>query len=144
MGKASGKKKRDDDVLRAGDIVPPYGDDAGAEVRPRKRKSARKKASTPQRAGKKRTKRKTTKSPAAEQQGDNIPQLDLDKQILAGQRKVTSVRRKGPGSKRKPAAKAPEAKGVGGRIWRPALQIAEREQIIAEIVAKDIEKLCRG
>lgn len=142
MSKAGRRKKTDSDVLRAGDIVPPYGSKAGAA----KKKTSRKKASVAKKSSQAKAKRPAVKSPATERGGSDIPQLDLDRQILAKQRKVTSVRRKGPGVKAK--AKAPgKAAAVGSDeiavIWAVP-ELAEQDQVIAEIVARDIRRLCEG
>ena len=142
MGKSGRKKKGDDDVLRAEGIVPPYGDDTAAKGPARKAKSTRK-ASPGRKVAKKKAKRKTAKSAASEQEGGDIPQLNLEQQILARQRKVTSVRRKAPDGKSKTPARAAEAKTAARRVARPAPQMARQDRIIAEIVARDIERLCK-
>jgi len=93
-----------------------------------------------------------------------IPKFDLAEQILAEQRKITAIRRKAPGKpqrlpsqdgaagkKNEPPAKEGEAEPIGyparqktGGVQQPPLTLSEQGQIIAEIVAKDIEKLSRG
>ena len=68
-----------------------------------------------------------------------IPKFDLAEQILAEQRKLSSVKRKGPGKK----AQVRSPNGVESSI-RPIeepLIGSEQERIIAEIVARDIENL---
>jgi len=139
MSKAGRKKKRDGDVLRAGDIVPPYGD---AAVAPKK-KTSRKKTSTSKKTPKTGAKRKISKAAGAGRNGSDIPQLDLDKQILAKQRKVTSVRRKGPGAKRKAGVKPAEIASLGRRVVRAVPELPEQDRIIADIVARDIQRLSR-
>ena len=71
----------------------------------------------------------------------DIPKFDLAEQILAEQRKLSSVRRKGPGKR----AKAPTPKKVHpvARIVEPSPMLPEQERIIAEIVARDIENLVK-
>jgi hypothetical protein len=77
-----------------------------------------------------------------------IPQFDLANDIMAEQRKITAVRRKGP-DKRTEAIKQetpaiikpapPAAKPVqqsGGDV--------ENDKIIVDIVRRDIERLCKG
>ncbi len=142
MSKVGRKKKRDSDVLRAGDIVPPYGDEGDTKAAARKKKNRVKKPTASRKAGGARGKRKTAKSAAVGRQGRDIPQLDLDKQILAKQRKVTSVRRKGPGAKSVSPAKATDVASPGRKLGRAVPALSEQDQIIAQIVAKDIERLC--
>ena len=72
-----------------------------------------------------------------------IPQFDLAKQIMAGHRKVTSTRRKKPGRKTEVEKVQPQVKPGRYAIAQPMLS-SEQNRIIAEIVAKDIESLCRG
>jgi hypothetical protein len=70
-----------------------------------------------------------------------IPKFDLAEQILAEQRKIAAVRRKGPGKR----AKAPKPQTVKAPIHpveRPSICV-EQERIIAEIVARDIENLIK-
>ncbi len=71
-----------------------------------------------------------------------IPKFDLAEQILAEQRKLSSVRRRGPGGRAK--APAPPAAEPSVRPIEQSLMCAEQEQIIAEIVARDIENLLKG
>jgi hypothetical protein len=67
----------------------------------------------------------------------NIPKFDLAEEILAEQRKITAIKRKAPTQQRE-IGSISYATG-----WsRPAL--SEQEQIIVEIVAKDIKKLRDG
>ncbi len=85
-----------------------------------------------------------------------IPKFDLAEQIMAEQRKITAIRRKAPGkTKRLPSqdgaagkkTKAPDlqsqAQLTGYTIKPPPPTLSEQEQIIAEIVARDIEIFCR-
>ena len=133
MSKAGRRKKADGDVLRAGDIVPPYGDESAAP----KKKTRRKKTFTSKKTP------KPAKAAGAKRNESDIPQLDLDKQILAKQRKVTSVRRKGPGARRKGGAKAAEIASLGRRAIRAVPELPEQDRIIADIVARDIQRLSR-
>jgi hypothetical protein len=73
---------------------------------------------------------------------NEIPKFDLAEQILAEQRKLASVKRKGPRKRTKaPATEA--VKPVARTIESPTIP-SEQEQIIAEIVAGDIEELVAG
>ena len=140
MSKADRKKETDGEVLRAGDIVPPYEPEGGAG----KKKISRKKASVAKKTSQIKAKRAAGNSPAEERGGSDIPKLDLDRQILAEQRKVTSVRRKGPGAKAtvKLPVKAAEVASERIAAIRAVPELAERDRVIAEIVARDIRKLC--
>jgi hypothetical protein len=71
-----------------------------------------------------------------------IPKFDLAEQILAEQRKLSSVRRRGPGGRAK--APTPAIAEPSTRPFKHSLICAEQEQIIAEIVARDIENLLKG
>ena len=140
MSKPGRKKKGDNDVLRAGDIVPPYGEVAGAP----KKKTSRKDVSASPEKAKAKAETKTAKSVAAERQAGDIPRLDLDKQILAEQRKVTSVRRRGPAGKSEAPDKTAQAASARRRAVQAVPELSEKDHVIAEIVARDIQRLCRG
>jgi len=164
MSKADRKTKGDSDILRAGDVVPPYDEKAGQKqdslapavtrVQAQKAKGGGKKISTSQKEPKQPS--KDIKSPAAgkkgmsakvpdaQQQRSEIPKLDLAEKIMAEQRKVTSVRRKGPGGRGKTPDKKRQVESTSFSARRPTPGLGEQEQIIAEIVAGDIEELCRG
>jgi len=95
--------------------------------------------------------------PAGEvREASDIPKFDLAEQIMAEQRKITAIRRKAPGkTQRLPLqdgaagkkTKAPDlqsqAQLTGYTIKPPPPTSSEQEQIIAEIVARDIEIFCR-
>jgi len=89
-------------------------------------------------------------------QTSQIPKFDLAEQIMFEQRKITAIRRKAPGKpqrlpsqdgaagkKTKAPDHQPQAQSTGYTIKQPPPTLSEQEQIIAEIVARDIEKLCR-
>ncbi len=73
-----------------------------------------------------------------------IPKFDLAEEIMAEQRRITAVKRRAP-AKKIEAVSPPSTVGSAGSTglsqWPKPLA---QEQIIAEIVARDIEKLCRG
>jgi hypothetical protein len=84
----------------------------------------------------------TTSEDAMQETGE-IPKFDLAEQIMAEQRKITAVRRKGPGKMAKPPQKQHPAESIARNVIpRPIL--SGPGQIIAEIVARDIEELCVG
>jgi hypothetical protein len=70
-----------------------------------------------------------------------IPKFDLAEEIMAEQRRITAIRRKAPGQKTEAQRSEPQAQPVGYATEQP---LSEQDKIIAEIVARDIEKLCRG
>jgi hypothetical protein len=73
-----------------------------------------------------------------------IPSFDLAEEIMAEQRKITAIRRKAPGQKTEAQRSEPQAQPADYTIEQPTPTLSEQEKIIAEIVARDIEKLCRG
>lgn len=97
---------------------------------------------------------------------NEIPTFDLAEQIMAEHRKVTAVKRKGPGKVVRPPKKQHPAEsitqnvvpeqghdsspGAGRSLYEPresgpeARMSAGPQQVIAEIVARDIENLCLG
>lgn len=127
MSKANSNKKAEDrrrrrkaDALRAEDIIPAKADS-------KKTKTGRKKTSS-----------------SKGQKESEIPKFDLAEQILAEQRKVTSARRKRPGQTIEPAKKEQGPEPIDYIVEQPTPMALERQQIIADIVARDIERLCRG
>ena len=78
------------------------------------------------------------------QKANEIPKFDLADQIMAEQRKITAIRRKAPGQKTKAPDRRPRIESTGHAIERSQWALSEKDLIIAEIVARDIEKLCRG
>jgi hypothetical protein len=81
--------------------------------------------------------------PAVTGQHDNpeIPKFDLAEDIMAEQRRITAIKRKSPAKKIEVVSSPSDVGSAGLQQWpKPWAQ----EQIIAEIVARDIEKLCRG
>ena len=78
------------------------------------------------------------------QEKPEIPSFDLAEEIMAEQRRITAIRRKAPGQKTEAQRLKPETQLVDHIIEQPKLLLSEQEKIIAEIVARDIERLCRG
>ena len=114
------------DVLRAHDVMPPY-----------KKVDAEDKSH-------KQTEGRAAEVVKAQEDKGEIPRFDLAEEIMAEQRKISAIRRTAPG-KRIEAQKAEKEFGpVGYTIGRPIPVQPYEEQIIADIVARDIEMLCRG
>jgi len=73
-----------------------------------------------------------------------IPKFDLAEDIMAEQRKITAIRRKAPGGKPAVQKAEPKDETVSQTGETQAPFSSEQQKIIAEIVAKDIERLCRS
>jgi hypothetical protein len=83
-----------------------------------------------------------------------IPKFDLAEQIMAEQRKVAATRRKGPSRKTNAVKREiPESFCPDSKLQTPVSSLGScvlglascgAEQIIAEIVARDIRQLCGG
>jgi hypothetical protein len=72
-----------------------------------------------------------------------IPHYDLAANILAEQRRVASRRRRAPSQPDdEPAAAAPSVARVSV-VEFPPQDLTELQRIVAEIVARDIDRLCR-
>jgi hypothetical protein len=84
------------------------------------------------------------KSGNNEQEKPEIPSFDLAEDIMAEQRKITAIRRKAPGKKIEAQQSEHQAQPADNTIEQPTQAMSEREKIIAEIVARDIERLYGG
>ena len=74
---------------------------------------------------------------------NGIPKFDLAEQIMSEHRKNASVKRKGPARKVQPSKREPKLELVN-RAVVPHAMPPGRERVIADIVARDIERLCTG
>ena len=87
----------------------------------------------------------TSAGPREDEQGQaEIPRFDLAEKIMAEQRKITAIKRKAPSKKSEAQKAEPQVGPVGHTIGLPTPVLLEQEQIVAEIVARDIEKFCRS
>ena len=116
-------------VLRAGDIMPPYG--------PKLDKNGKWQEKTPP------DRPIATKSskdiPIAE-----IPTFDLAEQIMAKQRNISAVKRRPPSQKSNFQQQTPQGQSINIALESTGLSVSvlsKRNRIIADIVARDIEKL---
>lgn len=128
MSKANNNGKSDADVLRAGDILPPYNKKGSQEDDSRQAKGQ-------------------PRCTSGSQQKHEIPRFDLAEEILAEQRKITAVKRKAPGKKSESLRKhvqQRQVQAIGYTIEEPMPALSEQQQIIAEIVARDVGRLCSG
>ncbi len=126
MNQANINKQNDDGILRAGDIIPPY------KVRPAQTMPAELSDA------------KKTSTSSVESREREIPRFNLAEEIMAEQRKVTSAKRKAPGLKSvTPSQQEKTMESIRHAVIPPTPLFLKQQQIIAEIVAKDIAKLCR-
>jgi hypothetical protein len=132
----SGKRRRTR-VLRATDVIPPFGnrtppsDNAAADAE--QPQALPSKAEDGGRAG----------EPLPAGDGE-IPAYDLAENILAEQRRAAGRRRRGPGQAEDEPVVLPERREVRASAPDLASQdLLELQRIVAEIVARDIERLCR-
>lgn len=130
---SQGKK----DVLRARDIMPPY-DKASEETTKASDAVERTEETAPPRE------EETAQRSSTVGEKKEIPRFDLAEQILAEQRKIIAIKRKAPGKKVEALRSSVEVGPAHYAIRPPAPGQPYQQQIIAEIVARDIERLCRG
>ena len=74
---------------------------------------------------------------------NGIPKFDLAEQIMAEQRKSTSVGRKGPAKRVRSPKQLRKVDLVDHAIGSQPVTLGQ-EQVIVDIVARDIERLCRS
>ena len=122
--------QRKADILRARDIIPSYKNITGQE--PDSQQTGTNEPSLPSDA---------KRALETEQQKREIPRFDLAEEIMAEQRRITAIRRKAPGEKDEAQRQEQEAESAGHTIGQPSPALSEQEQIIAEIVRRDIERL---
>ena len=77
------------------------------------------------------------------QERNGIPKFDLAEQIMSEHRKNASVRRKRPVRTAQSVKREPKVEPVDVALGLHAVSLGQ-EQVIADIVARDIERLCRG
>jgi len=114
-------KQNDTDILRAEDILPPY-----TEKNHQRRKQIT----------------KSNPMDTAQKEGE-IPKFDLADHIMSEQRKTAAIKRKGPGRINKAINHKQDSRTTGYYIKQQPM-LSQQERIIAEIVARDIQNLCRG
>jgi hypothetical protein len=151
-------KQDNTNVLRAEDIVPPYNKEKYREQHLPTTQASQRKDISSQKGQKQflkeeilsvsvsqpqHTETGVTEHADVIQEENEIPKFDLAEQIMAEQRKITSIRRKAPGQKTKAPDQQPRIESTSYAI-EPPRALSEKELIIAEIVAKDIERLYRG
>ena len=86
----------------------------------------------------------TSREETAEQlKTPEIPKFDLAEEMMAEHRRITAIKRKAPG-KTKVERLKPKVQPAEYITKRPTPSLSGQDKIIAEIVAKDIERLCQG
>jgi hypothetical protein len=131
------------DILRSRNIIPLH--ENSTQKNPATQDSTRETAPLPRPAVSVNKKEEAETLQAPKRQGKpEIPSFDLAEEIMAEQRKITAIRRKAPGQKTEAQRLKPETPIVDHIIEQPESLLSEQEKIIAEIVARDIERLCRG
>ena len=130
------------DILRARDIMPgntpPYKKEETRQ-KPKSQNDSENTTRMVDAAPIPAEKEKPAESVSTKQEKMEIPRFDLAEEIMAEQRKITAIRRRPPGKEFKAQAEPLDYTVERSIPWQ-----VEQDQIIAEIVARDIEKLCRG
>ena len=73
----------------------------------------------------------------------DIPSFDLADDMMAGRRRAIAARRKAPGGKKR-SRKETSQKREQPAFRKKYIAKAEPDPVVAEIVARDIDKMCRG
>jgi len=127
-------------VLRVADIIPPFdeipapADASGEESGSPEFPQAVEQAGSPGDEGRE----------VVGQEAGELPKYDLAENILAEQRRVASRRRKAPSQVLEASTVRGELRAVEPSVLElPSQDLPELQRIVAEIVARDIERLCR-
>ena len=75
---------------------------------------------------------------------NQIPKFNLAEDIMAEHRKITAIKRKPPGQINAPQSLQQQIQLTIDTTERSGVILSKAEPIIAEIVAKDIARLCAG
>jgi hypothetical protein len=85
-----------------------------------------------------------TKKLAKDRSNGNIPNFDLADDIMAKHREITAVKRKAPAKKIEAPGIKQQAGPTATAIEQTTPSLLIQQKIVADIVARDIEKLCCG
>ena len=137
MTRANINKENDTDILRANDIIPPYHSKNSYEQKPPAKENTSQDAAD---------KIKHTESTPTELENTaphktEIPKFDLARQIMSEQRKAVSIKRISPDKKDKAENHKYKTPHPMDHIVKPLPMLQYQEQIITEIVQRDIQKL---
>jgi len=80
---------------------------------------------------------------ADEHNQSRVPSFDLAERIMSEQRKATATRRKGPARNEAPPPERTEQSATSSKRGSMLIGSAS-DDVIAEIVKRDIVRLCRG
>ena len=153
MDEAGNNKQVDSDILRdekktlrALDIVPPFTKRRSESSEEKKEKPAGNAGVIPIESipyAKQPTEVDSPKLAGKSQRQSDIPEFDLAGEIMAEHRKRTAIKRKSPGQKIVFRTAGQQAEPVSRAVDKTISVVSEREECIAEIVARDIARLCR-
>lgn len=136
-------QQRRADVLRARDIIPPYDKEPHRNAKSQDDDKPTQSAKTDLKKTKTAEPDEKPAKPAQTPNGKaEIPGFDLGKEIMAEQRKITAFRRKSPGRVAASQEKQTQIQPLGYAVEQPTSVYPQQEQIISEIVARDIQRLC--
>jgi hypothetical protein len=137
------------DILRAKDIIPPFKQEPAQEV-PQQETAEQKDATGESVEAGEEEKERTEiaqeepAEPAAPSQKSEIPRFDLAEDIMAKQRRMSAARRKAPTEKEEPQVQEVELEPAGRRFEPVTTATPQEQKIIAQLVARDIERLLQG
>lgn len=124
-------------VLRATDIIPPFDNVPAPAESPQPEPDAASDNEWPADS--------TGDEPSPDAAADDIPKYDLAENILAEQRRVAARRRRRtPSLPQEELPAQPEPRSAEPILADlPSEDLPELQRVVAEIVARDIERLCR-
>ena len=128
------------DILRAKDIIPPFGKKRDPKPNPKDQNTAYEVIEK----HKEKVTQIRTDSKKTQPQQNQVPKFDLAKEIMVEQRKVSSRNRKGPGKDVKPQQPKARLHSSSYAIRQPEAISKGHGRVITDIVARDIKKLCRS
>lgn len=142
------RSSRSAGVLRAADVIPPFDkkdvsqasgreEPAPVQTRPKSERKARRVQEPKSNDGNASLTKQPSSAPA-------IPTFDLAENILAEHRRRAAKRRKAPGQAQVEPEAQPARPAVKTHVVEPPSQdLLDLQCVVAEIVARDIERLCR-
>jgi hypothetical protein len=136
MSKADINEENNAEVLRANDIIPPYNPkNSHEQITPSKEHKPHNVAEKA-----KNTEPVSTEPENAAPHKTVIPKFDLARQIMSEQRKAVSIKRISPDKKEKTENHKHKIRPIN-HVVKPLPMLQYQEQIITEIVQRDIQKL---
>ena len=131
VSESDSSKKIDDEPLRISDIISSTNKSTSPKLNSEKVSQSRNSNPIPiETIEPKETSKKPTE----------IPKFNLAEEIMAEQRKVVAIKRKAPGLK---ASAQSSPKPAAPADYTISPQLSQEQHIIAEIVARDIERFCK-